>query len=88
MSKPPHTCILINTYPDLVMVSNNEVKQSSVAFKFLKQVIELTNREIPNLKREVEYLPSLHEQIGSSVAELMSSYDLGTNGYNDSATTS
>lgn len=70
------------------MVSSNEVKQSSVAYKFLKQVIDIANHEIPNLKREVEYLPSLHEQIGSQVAELMSSYDIGSFGQKDANSSS
>ena len=41
--------------------------KSSEAFQFLKELIQLVNTAVPNLKREYEYLPGLENLCSNAV---------------------
>ena len=54
-----------------VMVSSGVVKQSNLAYKFLKDLSELVNNQIPTLKRELDYISSLENKVGQVVSDFV-----------------
>ena len=56
---------------------SSSFSQTSQAFNFLKEVMQVVNKTVPNLKRQCEYLPTLQNLVGVQIKNLIENSSKG-----------